>query len=271
MADVVDVEKAVAQIVTNCLYPNGDSQPSVIGNACKVHRGWPVPSQLDADLAASNLTVSIFPMAGAERNTTRLTTDPQTLNIPAPTITATISGQTITFAGTVAGAQNVGVMIGDWLPAQTAYISPATPTDTLTTIAAGLAALLVAAGIAATASGAVLTLPTTIIASAMVGVFGTEWQELKRQERAIMVTLWCPTHQMRDIAGPIIDLALVQSEHLLLGDGSGARMVYQRTMISDERQTVEIYRRDLIYMVEYGTSVITQYPQIISTKAIVTT
>ncbi|KAA0686010.1 hypothetical protein DTW90_34555 [Neorhizobium sp. P12A] len=271
MADIVDVEKAIAQIVANCLYPNGTSQPSVIGNDCKVMRGWPVPAQLDSDLAAGILTVSVFPMAGVERNTTRLTTDPQVLNIPAPTITATISGQTITFAGTIPTAQNVGVTLGDWLPANQTYVYPATPADTMTTIAAGLAALLVAAGVAATSSGPVLTLPATIIASAIVGVFGTMWQEFKRQERGVMVTLWCPTHQMRDIAAPLIDLALVQNEHLLLGDGSGARMVYQRTMISDERQTVEIYRRDLVYMVEYGTNVITQVPQIISTKAIVTT
>jgi hypothetical protein len=271
MADISDVEEAIKALVTATLYPNGTSQPSVISNACKVMRGWPVPKQLDADLAAKILTVSVFPMAGVERNTTRLTTDEQVLNIPAPTIAATISGHTITFAGAVTANQNVGVIIGDWGPAKNAYVYPATPSDTMTTIAAGLAALLVAAGIAATSSGALLTLPPTIIAQARVGVFGTAWQEFKRQERGVMVTLWCPTPQMRDIAAPIIDLALVQNEHLLIGDGSGARMVYQRTMISDERQTVEIYRRDLIYMVEYGTNVIKTYPQIVSTKVVVNT
>lgn len=270
MADISDVEKAVAALVSTALYPNGTSSPSVITAPCKVMRGWPVPGQLDTDLKAGALTVSVFPMA-MERNTTRFTTDPQTLNIPDPTITATIAGQTITFAGTIVAPQNVGVTLGDWQPANQTYVYPATTSDTMTTIAAGLAALLVAGGVAATSSGPVLTLPATAIASAIVGVFGTMWQEFKRQERAVMVSLWCPNPTMRDLAAPIIDLALVQNEHLLLGDGSGARMVYQRTMISDERQTVEIYRRDLIYMIEYGTNVITQVPQIISTKAIVST
>ncbi|NTG73298.1 hypothetical protein G6M02_08145 [Agrobacterium rhizogenes] len=269
MADISDVEKAIVELVEAGLYPNGTSDPSVISVPCKVHRGWPVPKQLDEDLSAGNLTVSVFPMAGMERNTTRFTTDPQTLNIPDPTITAIVSGQTITFAGTIGTSQNVGVTLGDWQPANKTYVYPATTADTMTTIAAGLAALLVADGIAATSTGPVITLPPTAIAAAIVGVFGTAWQEFKRQERGIMVSLWCPNPDMRDLAAPIIDLALVQNEHLLLPDGSGARMVYQRTMISDERQTLEIYRRDLIYMVEYGTNVITEYPQIISTNVAV--
>ncbi len=271
MADISDVEKAIAAVVTASLYPNGTSEASAIEAPCKVMRGWPVPKQLDEDLAAGILTVSVFPMAGMERNTTRLTTDTRVLDTPEPTITATVSGQAITFNGSIEAAQNVGVTLGDWQPANKTYVYSATTNDTLTTVAAGLAALLVADGIAATSVGPVLSLPSTAIGSAIVGVFGTAWQEFKRQERGVMVSLWCPNPEMRDLAAPIIDIALVQNEHLLLGDGSGARMVYQRTMISDERQTVEIYRRDLIYMVEYGTNVITSVPQIISTKAIVTT
>lgn len=267
MADISDVEKALVDIITKALYPNGLMSPSVTTDDCKIGRGWPIPAQLDADLAAGILTVSVYPQNGVERNTTRLTTDPQVLNVPNPTVTAIVSGQTITFAGTLPGPQNVGVILGDWAGAYQTVIYPATTADTMTTIAAGLAALLVAAGIAATASGAVLTLPATAIATARVGVFGTTWQELKRQDRSIQVTLWCPTPTMRDLAAPLIDIALAQNERLLLGDGSGARMMYQRTLISDERQTVEIYRRDLIYMVEYGTTVITSYPQIISTNA----
>ncbi|MBM7045439.1 hypothetical protein [Rhizobium lusitanum] len=269
MADISDVEKAIVTLVSAALYPNGTSEPSAIAAPCKVMRGWPVPGQLDTDLGTGTLTVSIFPMAGMERNTTRFTTDLQTLSIPSPTITAMVAGQTITFAGTIGTAQNVGVTLGDWQPASQTFVYPATISDTMTTIAAGLAALLVAGGVAATANGPVLTLPATAVATAIVGVFGTMWQEFKRQERGIMVSLWCPDPGMRDLAAPIIDLALVQNEHLLLPDGSGARMVYQRTMISDERQTLNIYRRDLIYMVEYGTNVITTYPQIISTKAII--
>lgn len=269
MADISDVENALVALIADAIYPNGSAQASVINADCIVGRGWPVPEKLYDDLKAGKVTVSIYPQNGVERNTTRFTTDIHTLNIPAPTVTATISGQAITFTGSLPTPQNIGVIIGDFSPTAKTAIYPATSADTMTTIAAGLAALLVTAGIAATASGPVLTLPATAIASASVGVFGTAWQELKRQERSIQVTLWCPTPAMRDLAAPLIDVALVENEHLLLGDGSGARLVYQRTLISDERQTVEIYRRDLVYMVEYATTLISSYPQIISTNAAV--
>lgn len=267
MADLADVANAIAGIASAALYPNGTSQPSAVNVDCKVVRGWPLPDDLDASLKAGTLTVSVFPMQGMERNTTRFPTDLNTLNIPAATITAVVSGQQITFGGTVSAPQNIGVILGDYDPTQTAYVYPATVQDTPTTIAAGLAALLVAAGIAATASGPVLTLPAKVIAEPKIGVFGTAWQELKRQERAFMVSLWCSTPDLRDRAGPIIDLAMVRNERFELADGSCARMTYVRTDESDDRQTVAIYRRDLIYMVEYPTTVISTYPTIISTNA----
>lgn len=272
MADLSDVEKAIAGIVSAALYPNGTSQTSAVGVACTVERGWPIAADgsvagsLDNIMAAGNILVTVFPLEGMERNTTRFPTDVNTLNVPAPTITATVSGQTVTFGGAVTAAQNIGITLGDFQPAQKTYVYPASTSDTPTTIAAALAAVLVAAGIAATSTGPVLTLPATAIATAMVGVIGTTWQELKRQERAIGVFLWCPTPALRDLAAPIIDVALAQNEHLALADGSSARMAYHRTMVSDDRQTVGFYRRDFIYMVEYPTVVLGTATQIISTN-----
>lgn len=262
----------MAAIVAAALYPNGTSQPSAVGVTCTVERGWPIAADasvagsLDNVLSAGNLLVTVFPMPGMERNTTRFPTDINTLNIPAPTITATVAGQNITFAGTVSIAQNIGITLGDFPPTQKTYVYAAATSDTPATIAAGLAAVLAAAGIAATSSGATLTLPATAIGAPIVGVVGTTWQELKRQERAIAVMLWCPNPTLRDLASPIVDVALVQNEHLALSDGSSARMSYQRTLVFDDRQTVGYYRRDLIYMVEYPTVVLGTAAQIISTN-----
>jgi len=272
MADLSDVEKAIATIVSAALYPNGTSQPSAIGVACTVERGWPIAADasvagsIDNVIGAGNVLVTVFPLAGMERNTTRFPTDINTLNIPASTVTATVSGQNVTFGGTVAIAQNIGITLGDYQPTQKTYVYAASTSDTQTTIAAGLAAVLVAAGITATSSGAVMTLPATAIATPIVGVTGTTWQEVKRQERAISVILWCPTPALRDLASPIVDIALAQNEHLALPDGSSGRMAYQRTMVFDDRQTVGYYRRDLIYMVEYPTVVLGTAAQIISTN-----
>lgn len=276
MADLSDVEKAIAAIVGAALYPSGTSQPSAVGVACIVERGWPIAADgsvagsLDNILSAGNILVTVFPMDGMERNTTRFPTDINTLNIPAPTITATVFGQIINFAGAVSAAQNIGITLGDYPPTQKTYVYAATTSDTPTTIAAGLASALVAAGVAATSSGATLTLPSTTIGKPIVGVFGTTWQELKRQERSIAVILWCPNPTLRDLASPIVDVALVQNVKLALSDGSVARMAYQRTMVSDERQTVGYYRRDFIYMVEYPTVVLGTAAQVISTNDTIT-
>lgn len=267
MADLSDVENAISSIAAAALYPNTTSSPSVAGVTCKIFRGWPEPADLDASMKAGEILVSVFPMAGMERNTTRFSTDLNDLSIPAPSVTATISGEAITFAGTLAEAQNIGVILGEYPPTQQTFIYPATTSDTLTTIAAGLAALLVTGGFAATASGSVLTLPASAAGAVLVGTFGTAWQELKRQERGIMVTLWCPTPALRDIASPIVDVAMVQNERFILADRSDARMTYQRTMVSDAKQTENFYRRDLIYMVEYPTVAISTYAQVIATNA----
>lgn len=272
MADLSDVENAIKTILVNALYPNGTGSASALGSGvnCYVMRGWPVPADLDGKLAAGAFTVSVFSMSGMDRNTTRFPTDINTLDIPAATVTASISGQQITFGGSVAAAQNVGIIIGDYAPTQKTYVYAATTGDTASTIAAGLAALLVAAGIAATASGAALTLPDTVIGSIKVGVFGTTWQELRRQEKGVMVTVWCPTPDLRDKGAPIIDLALLQNERFKLADGSSAKMVYQRTIVSDDKQTTEIYRRDLVYMVEYPTTIIGSAPTIIASQSTLT-
>lgn len=266
MADLSDVEIAIGEIAAAALYPNGTGSASAIGAACKVMRGWPEPQDVDDTMKAGNVMVSVFPMPGMERNTTRFPTDLNTLSIPAATVTAAISGNAITFAGTVSAAQNVGVIIGDYAPTQQAFVYPAALGDTPATIAAGLAALMVAGAVSATASGAVLTLPDNLTGIVRVGTFGTAWQELRRQERVVMTSLWCPTPELRDAAAKVVDLALVQNERFALSDGSGAKMTYQRTSVSDDRQTVAMYRRDLIYMVEYPTVVISTFTQVIATN-----
>ena len=237
---------------------------------CILYRGWPVPAELEKALKAGKITVSVFPVAGMERNTTRFNTDLNALPVSPATVTATIAGQTITFAGTLPYAQNVGVRLGSTSGFQKTYTYGATTSDSPSTIAAGIAALMVADGVPATAAGAVLTLPSTAVAYAVVGTSGNAWQELKRQERGITITTWCNTPAQRDLVAPLVDQALAATSHLLLSDGSGATMKYGRSGSFDERQTVEIYRRDFIYMVEYATTRFVTAPQIIATNAGVT-
>ena len=67
------------------------------------------------------------------------------------------------------------------------------------------------------------------------------------------VTCWCPTPQTRDAAAGAIDLAMAPLTFLDLADGSQGRVIYAGTTVFDQSQDALLYRRDLLYSVEYAT------------------
>ena len=265
MADLSDVEKALDALITGWAYPNGTAQPSALQGAIpvKVGRGWPTADGLKADLAARVAHVSVYSAPGSERQTTRYSREWQTLTEASPTITAAITGSTITLGGKVTAPQLVAVL---------AYGEPvvyaAQPADTLATIAAGLVALISLNG-AASSSGPALTVPTPRL-GVSVGGFGTIWRELRRQERLVQVTIWCATPEQRDVVASFVDAHFAGAgtdnglEFINLADGSAARLTYARTAPTDADQLSGAFRRDLIYSVEYATTETRQVPQVVA-------
>ena len=160
MADLSDVEGALVGLVANAIYPSGTTAPSVCGTTVKTYRGWPSATALDNDLSGPNpkpdgwaptANVSVFPISGMTRVTTRFPRK-WLADGPGPTtITATvINGNTLTLAGAAGLAQLVGVrVLGQ------AYVYAATATDTPATVAAALAAMVPGSN----AVGSVLTVP----------------------------------------------------------------------------------------------------------------
>ncbi len=71
MADISDVEQAVAEAVTAILYPAGSSQSSIIGALCRVYRGWPNSATLNTDLNTGVVNVTIRADNDSGRTTTR--------------------------------------------------------------------------------------------------------------------------------------------------------------------------------------------------------
>ena len=67
------------------------------------------------------------------------------------------------------------------------------------------------------------------------------------------MTCWCPTPHTRDAAAGAIDLAMVPLTFLALADGSQGRVIYAGTTVFDQSQNALLYRRDLLYSVEYAT------------------
>ena len=67
------------------------------------------------------------------------------------------------------------------------------------------------------------------------------------------IICWCPTPAIRDAVAAAIDAAIDQMSFLILPDDTNARVVYRNTASYDQAQNALLYRRDLIYTVEYPT------------------
>lgn len=270
MADLVDVENALVALISQVLYPTGVSgprAPSITGVPTVVYAGWPVSSQLDADLLAlsenpanGRMHVTVFPPKGMERNTTRFQRQWQQVAPAVQTLTMTINGQTVTVGGTVSTPQNVMLLVG--APYQP-YVYAVQPTDTLATIAVALAALVPGAS----AAGGVITLPSSaILTAARVGATAKAIKEIRRQEKVFMICVWADTPAHRDAAVQAIDVALADLSFLAFPDTDAGRLIYKSTNVDDQQSKANLYRRDLYYTVEYGTYQVQIQTQIVATE-----
>jgi hypothetical protein len=311
MADVSDIENVLAATLTQTIYPNGTGNPSIVGAPCKIYRGWPIPANLDKDLAAGKINISVFPQDNEQR-TTRYPKKWYTLPFATPQLELIVEGNTITVAGTPSSPLNAAAIVNG-----TAYVYPVQVSDTVVSIATGLAALI-NVNTPATSEGAVISIDDAIpqnspmelsesgplsrrfggailasmagywpfrsmnlglsgfwrkrfggvIESSMAAYFPTPSvhlaarvgavvpivQEVKRQKRGFQITFWCPTPALRDAIVPPCDLVLANTDFLTLPDGTAGRLLYERTLVSDRVEREGLYRRDLFYSVEYGTT-----------------
>lgn len=266
MADQSDVEVALVSTIADVLYPSGVvgyPPATVLGCPARVGRGWPDAVSLDQDLRASILDVTVYPRPGAERNTTRFTPQWTVTAGPQPqTLTLTAAGQAIT----VAGAQpspfyfhNLAVVTAGGV----FYAYKTQSTDTPTTIAAALAAEIPGA----TVAGPVITVPADFeIVALRVGTVGTISREVSRQERQFQIVVWAFNPDIRDAACKLIKPALDAIEFLSLADGSQARMYYALSVETDAPEKEILYRRDLIYCVEWASFQTDEVAQIVTTQ-----
>ncbi|QOR55280.1 MAG: hypothetical protein SHS37scaffold220_49 [Phage 67_12] len=252
MADLSDVTAALVTLVAGVVYPSGIGQPSVAATDTVIYEGWPNPQQLDADIGVGKCHVSIYPRPD-ERNTTRYSPTWQQASINTATLTLTVNGQTITLAGTIPLASNptnLSVFANN-LP----FVYAVLPGDTLATAATALAALIAVSIPGTVAAGAVITLPSSgLVEWVRVGVTGTSVRTVRSQERVIQIAIWADTPAHRNALAKAIDAALAVTTFLALPDGTGGRLTYKSTLPSDALQKTRLYRRDLLYTVDYATT-----------------
>jgi hypothetical protein len=248
-----DAETALVALAAEALYPNG---AAAIAATIRIYRGWPNAAALDADLAAGHVNVTVFPVAGATRNTTRYQTD-WIANPVTPGLTASVSGDTVTFAGSAAPGQLAGILVDGQ-----SFVHRTATGDTPALVAAILTAAIVPTRLA-TSAGATVTLPGTGQLLARTVADAPAAIELRRQQQEFRLTAWCPTPALRDAACEAIDVSFAATPFLTLADGSAARLRFVSTSTFDQKQDAALYRRDLLYTVEFPTTQVAVQPSML--------
>lgn len=256
MADISDVEQAVADTVTSILYPAGSAQSSIVGVFCRVYRGWPNSATLNSDLSAGSVNVTVVSDNESARTTTRYLPEWQTRPSPSGA-TASVNRQTIAISGNPSVGDVVGVMVDG-----AAYAYRVLAGDTPSLIAANLNQLI-QANRPAMLQGAIISVPGAgSIVVRSVRDNSTSF-ESRRQEKDVRIICWCPAPPIRDLVAAALDAALSGMSFLVLPDDTSARIVYRNTASYDQSQNALLYRRDLLYTVEYSTVTIVQQPSML--------
>jgi hypothetical protein len=86
------------------------------------------------------------------------------------------------------------------------------------------------------------------------GLIGTGVREIRRQTRTFQITVWANCFASRDPLAAAIDAALAATTRMVLPDGSQAIIGYVNSLQNDDPQKAGIYRRDLMYSVNYATT-----------------
>jgi hypothetical protein len=255
MPDQADAENALVQLATNALYPSGAGVPSAVGATVRVYRGWPNAAALDADLATGAVNVTIFPVPGATRNTTRY--PPIWHSDKAmPSLIVTVAGTIATFAGTAATGQLAGMLVDG-----KAYVHRLGPNETPALVAAILGAAIMADR-PAIVVGASVTTPGAI-PIARTAADATATAEMRRQVQTFRITAWCPNPSLRDAICAAIDPSFAATPFVTLADGSAGRLRFVSTTTFDQNQDAALYRRDLLYTVEFPTTLAAVQPSML--------
>ncbi|MDE8342956.1 MAG: hypothetical protein POG24_03965 [Acidocella sp.] len=257
MADASDVETALAMAAAAALYPMGTSNGSVTGLVYRVYRGWPADAPLAADIANAVQHVSINAIDGTVADIPQF---PANWIVPAtvvPPLTVSVAGDTVIFGGSAGTGLLAGVCVND-----TGFSYRTQPGDSPAAVAARLAALINQVFFA-TLDAATITILGAERLLARVEADQTAILPTRRQRQAFRLAGWLDTPQNRDLTMSALDSALSQIPFLTLPDGTAARLRYGRTESSDIFSVAPLYRRDIMFEIEYTTTLVQAQPSML--------
>ncbi len=255
MPDQADVEEALAAAMAGALYPLGADRASAVRNVCRIYRGWPTAAALEADLDAGVAHVTVQPVAGSWRDTTRFAAEWQGA-VPASTLTVAVSGEAVSFSGAAAVGQVAGVLVDG-----ASYAYRVRAGDSLGVVAAVLAQL-VRVERPAVLQGDGFLLPGGLGIVARVVVDGFGGTELRRQRTGFRVGVWCGDPGVRDRVAACVDLALAEVQFLDVG-GWGCWVQALGGSVVDDGSAAGVWRRELMYSVEYPTVLVGSLPSML--------
>lgn len=265
MADLSEIMTRLAVIASDAVYPDGTGSPSVAGIDVRVFEGWPNPDQLDRDMAGQMFSgtparvvdrpdgvvanVSVYPMPGTGIVVHQLMNHTKVITPPTYGLSVSINaaGDKITVSGQPSTGEYLTLLCDDSvILSQTG----ATTADLLANLAEE-AEIAYPSGVIVTSTTLEIAVTRGIVVrQGGIGILG---RATHRQRHPVMISVWAPTHTSRATLSAAIDNALKQNIILTMADTSQALLVYNRTHLHDEKQASTIYRRDLIFDVEYAT------------------
>lgn len=248
MADQSHVEDALLAVLTAALYPAGAAAPPAIAAPCRLHRGWPLPAALDADLARGIVTISVTPVDGSLRVTTRYPDTWVPTGAVLPTLVAAVVDDQVRVSGDAAPGQLAGILADG-----RAAVHRTRDGDTPQAVAAELARQLRVDRIVQYADTA-LIVPGVRDLRARVVADQPAHRELRRQSQAFRIACFCPNPALRDGVAALLDVAVAAVRFLPLADGTSAHLTAENGATLDGAQTALLYRRDLIFRAEYPTT-----------------
>lgn len=257
VADLSDVSDGLRDLIRGVFYPDGLEGETQPDTPVKVYPGWPDPETIDKDLgdARGPLAhhVSIYPLP-MERDVTRSLEGFEANPLPTASYGLTLAGQAITVTGAAPEPYRIQNLLA--LIDGKHYAHQATPGQTAEQVAAALAAKIAAAWPGTTTVGAEIVVPSPArIRAVRVGVVGTAQKVASQQEKGFQVTIWAESHEARTALAKRIAPVLADTAFLTLSDGTGARLVCRSNSDRDVAQARGAYCRDLVYTVEYVTTV----------------
>lgn len=281
MADKSDVEAALVTLAAGALYPSGPGEACVAGVPVRVYRGWPNAEQLDPDVQAGTAHVTVFEAAGFTRLGAGGLDHAMSVRASPATLAARVAGPVVTFSGTAAASQLAGVAFGgqSWVYAVQASDTPLSVAQALAALIAGAAwtlesgtpitddsgnPLLLSEGATASASGAdgVLTIATTLPITARVVAAGQTICRVRQQVQGFRIVTWAPSPAARDAVCATVDAVFADARWVQLPDQRG-RLIYRNTITNDVPSRARLWRRDLLYTVQFWTTITTAVPEML--------